>query len=342
MGEASDAKLGVAATDDKVRDAAGAQPARRRLSREEVVAGQRDRSIEELHATATDNQRLLAGLAADVAGDGVAFVDPGVKSLARIREKVALEGYDDATDLVDLARGAFVVDSPESGERLAQALLRRFDAMDKGWVRMADTGYLDRKIVVAFDNGGTAELQIVPRAVWEAKKAAGNDLYQRSRVASGAGRAALEGEQRALYAAALSDSEFNGIWDRSASGNSRANSSGESRIPAPDALPTSPGASRQPDRGLNAQARSPSRATARSSTSNSSNDVMGDASDPKLGVGGADDKARDAAARAAIAGGGPAEPSVRLDEAGEPVTLRSVMDEFDADAAAIDAARRCL
>lgn len=342
MGEASGSRLGAVAADDKVRDAAGAWPARRQLSRDAVVAGQRGHSIEALHAMATANQRTLAEVAADVAGDGVAFIDPGPKAIARIREKVALEGYDDATDLVDLARGAFVVDSEAAGERVAQALLRRFDAMDKGWVRMADTGYLDRKIVIAFDNGGTAELQIVPRAVWEAKKAAGNDLYQRSRVAQGAGRVALEGEQRALYAAALSDSEFNGIWDRSASGNSRANASGDSRIPAPDALPTSPGASRQPDRGLNAQARSPSRATARSSTSNSSNDVMGEASGTKLGAVAADDKARDAAARAAIDGAGAAEPSVRLDEAGEPVTLRSVMAEFDADAAAIDAARRCL
>jgi N12 class adenine-specific DNA methylase len=178
---------------------------------------------------------------------GVEQVNPGHKSRLRITEKVRLEGYGSADELKDIARAGFIVDSPKAAEEVAGLIKEAFarkGVEDKGW-RTLDNGYFDWKIIVTTENGIRAELQIVPRPIWEARKAGIGKIYKRWRtLPAGPEANRLLAEMKGSYAAALEGTEFARLSSasRSASGKASAAASRESGTPS---LFESPGAERQ-------------------------------------------------------------------------------------------------
>lgn len=229
--------------------------------------------LDDLMAKAEANQLELAAFGQAQAGGGIEFKDPGIKSVERVREKVMLEGYESAAELKDITRGALVVNTESAAERMAVRVLEQFDVVqDKGWKRLP-TGYVDRKFIVRFANGGIGELQIVPRQVWDAKKGGANELYEEMRATDDPARALeLEAQMREIYEAAVAGSRFADIAERSTSGNSAANSSGVSLDPSANDLPTSAGVNRQrePDMTQARPLADVSTATGRPSSSNNS------------------------------------------------------------------------
>lgn len=258
----------------------------------------------------------------DAFGTGYpAYRSGGTKSPARIAEKVTNEGYRSVTDLKDVARGAFVVDSVEEAERFAAAIRGRFKVVqDKGWKQQADSLYLDHKLIVRFDNGVRGEIQIVPRAVWDVKQGTGKGLYDVAR-SSNDERAieAARGKERALYASALEGSEFASLSSssRSAPRNSLENSSRESLNPRNADLPTNPGANRHsPESQTQARPLPPDQATPTPRSSNSYNSSLtGSTSSDRLRASNQGDKQRERPS----SGTSPAATSATGSEVSSPV-----------------------
>lgn len=268
------------------RDAAGASPTK-------LAETQGQATPEELHAMALANQPELARVSAEIASEtGATVENPGVKSLSRIQEKVDLEGYDHAGQIKDATRIAFVVQSPEQAATVAERIRGAYpEHADKGIQTLPANGYTDHKIIVRFANGAVGEVQIIPDVIYTEKFKKGlGKLYREARSsADRAEQERLNGLQREGYAAALAGSAFRdwSMNEKSASGNSLRALASESGVPSVEDLPTSAGASRQPDDGFQANARpdlgsDQSTATSRSSTSNNSM-LMGETSSPDIG-----------------------------------------------------------
>lgn len=187
------------------------------------------------------------------------FSNPGLKGIGRIVEKTINDGYDGPTALKDIVRGAFFVETQEQADALEAAINERFNVLqDKGW-QVVRGGYFDHKMILEFEGGIKAELQIVPSAVWDAKKGRNgrpnmDAIYDVWRAISGfdsesPSAEALELEYQMMegYAnAALGGSFaslFNSLSEAKAAGNSAFNSLWERLRPT---LRTNPGAARQP------------------------------------------------------------------------------------------------
>lgn len=244
-----------------------AQLVRGQADQAQVLAGQRGAPLDDLLERARTNQNELAATADELARDlGVTFINPGAKDPASARRKMVDEGYADAGDMKDLARGAFLVDEPAQANKLLAALSDRFIVYDKGWQRLA-SGYVDRKIIVGFGNGGVAELQLVPRSIGEFKFGEGHASYERARSPATSAQEAerLIEHMRAGYERLLEGSAFEAI------GNTRPKSAGESSTPSSSALRASEGRSDQAP-PANTEALSPSTETGLSSSSNNRTD----------------------------------------------------------------------
>jgi hypothetical protein len=191
-------------------------------------------------------QRAQERLDAFGAAQAATYKSPGIKSRARVVEKVTNEGYTGVRDIKDLARAAFIVDSMAEADALAAAIGAEFIvSQDKGW-KTLDSGYVDHKIIVNIQ-GVSAELQIVPSAIWNAKKAGGaNKLYneQRKPGITAERFAELEQQQQEIYGSALTGTDFAQFSKaaKSASGNSASASARDSVTPSAVA---NPGASAQ-------------------------------------------------------------------------------------------------
>jgi hypothetical protein len=136
--------------------------------------------------------------------------DRGVKTKDSILRKVRDEAYAAPGELTDISRATFVIDSPEDGEKVVNSLAHSGTVFDKGWSKLAQTGYLDRKVYMKFPNGGVAELQLVPRGVQQMKDGIGHRLYEisRSTAQERAIRKAALRRQRLLYGQSLDGTEF--------------------------------------------------------------------------------------------------------------------------------------
>lgn len=232
------------------------------------------------------NQKVLDQFGADIPG----WQSPGVKSRDRIVEKVLTEGYASPLALKDVVRGAAVVDTMADADRIAAQVASRFKVVeDKGWQTLS-SGYVDRKIIVDID-GVKAEVQIVPRVVWDAKKNGANALYRQYRVAgTEAAKDRLQSEMQAVYAAALAGSDFASVSSaaKSTSLNAAPASRGESGTPS---LSASAGAETQSasDRPSPSQTNAEggtreNTATSRPSTSNSDGAGIASTSEPQVGA----------------------------------------------------------
>ena len=243
-GLAGDAGGGAAAESGaRAGDAAGAAAGTDAggLTRQTIVDGQRGRSLDDLLAMAAENQpRLNADVEAIAREMGVKPVTASPKSRERVIEKFEQDaGYSEYGELVDLARASFVITDPAQADRIVEALRRRFGVFDKGWAEQR-TGYVDRKLLVRMENGGAAEIQIIPEKVYAFKEEGGHDAYKISRDASRpeAEREEARAFEREGYAAARAGSPFEdfGSLSKSASGNSARNLSSDMVEPSVSSL----------------------------------------------------------------------------------------------------------
>jgi hypothetical protein len=189
--------------------------------RQELVADNIGKPLDTLIKEAHANQEQLRQIGAALEDShNVEFTeapyelsDKGVKTRESILRKVKTEGYSSPGQLADISRATFVVDSPDDAHAVTHALAQHGTVYDKGWVKLAQTGYLDRKVYMKFENGGVAEIQIVPRGVHQLKSGIGHRLYDISRDPSydhAARRAAMR-KARRLYSHTLEYSAFHQI-----------------------------------------------------------------------------------------------------------------------------------
>lgn len=159
-------------------------------------------TIPELTKAAPEDQKKLAEDATkinDAVDHGTELKDPGVKSEARIIEKVT-EGREPAA-VTDAVRLGFVTPDPALADQIVDALALRYAVADEGW-KTTPAGYIDRKVLVRFSDGMIGEVQMWPPAMYEAKMPGGGEaLYARARSlpAGSAEKAELVGQMRTLY-----------------------------------------------------------------------------------------------------------------------------------------------
>ncbi|MDR3488793.1 MAG: DUF1073 domain-containing protein [Bradyrhizobium sp.] len=186
-----------------------AGPAEAKAALKDWKANSPFKSIDDLVNASPKNQERLVGAAATVAQEtGAAFRNPGAKTEESARRKFESKGYQSAGEMTDLARGGFVAKTPQQADAVVAALRKHFDVIDEGWSQ-APTGYIDRKVLVRFDDGQVGEVQIWEPNLLQAKReGGGHKLYDEWRQigpnnpALKSKRTALEAKQRKLYAAA--------------------------------------------------------------------------------------------------------------------------------------------
>ncbi len=180
-------------------------------TKRQLTEANRDKTLDQLLTTARENQGELGKIGRNLEKDlGLQFIDPGPKSAKRVVEKVTSEGYDGAHQITDLSRATFVVDSPADADKVIGALAKDSIVHDKGWKRLAESGYIDRKIFVEFDNGGLAEVQLVPRGIQQIKSGKGHDLYEMARKPGQPAEVVDQAlaESRQLYSGAIAGTTF--------------------------------------------------------------------------------------------------------------------------------------
>lgn len=185
---------GIQAADAKTADAVVNQ----------WIAQSQVRNVDDLMANATANDTLLRDVAAQVQEDtGASFTAGPIKTLARINEKLTTRGLVPA-QITDVVRGSFTADSPQQADDIIAALAQRFPVSDENW-RFLDTGYFDRTAKILMPDGTVAEIQIAPKALFDAKQVlGGHDLYAEWRALprDSAAAAAVKQKMIDLYSSA--------------------------------------------------------------------------------------------------------------------------------------------
>lgn len=185
-------------------------------TKRQLTEANRHKNLDQLLADARENQAELGKIGRQMEKDlGLKFIDPGPKSAKRVVEKVAHEGYDGAHQITDISRATFVVDSPADADKVMKALARDSIVHDKGWKRLGESGYIDRKVFVEFDNGGLAEVQLVPRGIQQIKSGKGHALYEMARK-PGQAPEVIENalaESRQLYSSSIAGTPFAQMGD---------------------------------------------------------------------------------------------------------------------------------
>lgn len=240
-----------------------APPAPAAAAATDIMAGQLGKRVDELVDMAAGNQVELLRIAGEVSQGG-RVVDGGTKARERILQKVADEGYGEPGELKDLARISIVIDNPAQADAIATGFGERLGVMDKGWQRTG-AGYVDRKLILQFENGGVAEVQIVPGPLADYKFGDARELYKTAREAAtpDAVREQALATMRERYAALLTGTEFAGI-----DGNAARAAAGSISDPSTSALARNAGDAGTQLPSLSSEAVDPSTAISRSSTSN--------------------------------------------------------------------------
>lgn len=135
---------------------------------------------------------------------GIEFKNPGVKTdKERIMQKLEQRGGN-AARLTDLARGAFLVKTPEQAQQVVEALGEHFGVADEGW-RLTPDNYADRSLNLHFPNGLIGEIQVSEPQMFDVKMGEGHKLYEEMRVPdiSPDKLATLRQRSRAVYGAVL-------------------------------------------------------------------------------------------------------------------------------------------
>lgn len=193
--------------------AAAPAPARADIaSVAELIQGQPHETLDDLYAVASRHQAELGAAGKAIAAElGTKFKDPGIKKRPTTEEKMVRKAYASVRQLTDVVRGGVVVETPEQAEAFVSRLRQRFDVFDEGWNQIAESGYVDRKLLVRFDDGTVGEVQMWEKHMLAAKDV-GTALYTeaRSLPPNDPRRAELMAKQQEIYSAALRDAS--GDW----------------------------------------------------------------------------------------------------------------------------------
>lgn len=167
-------------------------------------------SLDELYAVAPKWQADLEVAGQQIADEvGAKLVSKGIKKRTTADEKIGRKGYEDASGLTDVVRAGFVAKNPTQADEIVARLGQRYKIHDEKWAGK-DNGYFDRKVMIRFDDGTLAEVQIWEPNIYKAKyELGGQDLYTRSRSLPEGSRqqADLQSREAALYAAARRDAD---------------------------------------------------------------------------------------------------------------------------------------
>jgi hypothetical protein len=194
------------------------------------------RTVADLYVVAERWQSNLVAAGEDIAkAFGAKFKNPGIKDQAGAEQKIARKGYEDARSLTDIVRGAIVIPNEAVRADVVKAMQARFAIVDEGVNVAVMGGYTDQKLIVRFADGTLGELQIVTKAMQDAKDGGGHALYTQARdlPPGSAERLDLEARMEALYAAA-SREEKASAGSAGSEGNRLANSSAETARPLSD------------------------------------------------------------------------------------------------------------
>jgi len=104
-------------------------------------------------------------------GESIAFLDPGIKNLSKITNKIKHKGYDSTGDLTDIIRAGFAVKEASDIPQIIEKISSRYEVLDEGIVVNA-AGYIDQKLLVRFDNGLVGEIQLWSPHILAAKEGA--------------------------------------------------------------------------------------------------------------------------------------------------------------------------
>lgn len=163
-------------------------------------------SLDDLYRSGAVMQDDLDALGNSLADElGVEYRTKGLKDRGEAEKKIPRKGYEDASQLTDIVRGGFLVDTPAKADEIISRLAERFDVLDEGW-GFSPTGYFDRKALVRAEDGTVGEVQFWEPTVLAAKKEGGaHKLYKQARELPPGSpeRERLDAEQREIYSAAM-------------------------------------------------------------------------------------------------------------------------------------------
>lgn len=143
----------------------------------------------------------------------VEFIDPGLKKIETVQEKISRKKYKSAHQVTDVVRGAVLIQRADQANALVEGLTAKFDLIDEGWMR-TEAGYTDRKLLIRTNTGILAEVQILSEKLYRSKKEGGQALYKKRRIAKNeAERTAILEMEVKLYSAAMdaSDASFGNL-----------------------------------------------------------------------------------------------------------------------------------
>lgn len=106
------------------------------------------------------------------------FVNPGVKDNRESIDKKMVKYDGQVERFTDLARATFIVDKPERAGPIAAALGRHFGVVEENW-RATNVGYTDKTMNLRFANGLIGEVQLMNRAMSDAKSV-GHKFYKQA------------------------------------------------------------------------------------------------------------------------------------------------------------------
>jgi len=140
-----------------------------------------------LFRKAKKNNETLNKAAAQAAADlKIEFEPAKVKKLKRIEEKVRDKYNGKYNRLTDAARTGINAATIEEADAFVKAMSKKFHLVDEGW-KITPAGYVDKKIMVIFDDKSLGEIQIWPPGMLNAKQnptlfeKSGHDYYEISR-----------------------------------------------------------------------------------------------------------------------------------------------------------------
>jgi hypothetical protein len=136
---------------------------------------------------------FATGLTDELGGQ---WVDPGLKSIDRVNQKIA-EGKAPGR-INDVVRGSIVAKSPQHADDIVKRFGEKYQVADEGW-GTSKLGYTDRKMLVRFPNGQVGEVQLHTPHSWASYKQS-HDLYKQWRELDPDNPAALQlaNQSRAL------------------------------------------------------------------------------------------------------------------------------------------------
>jgi hypothetical protein len=141
-------------------------------------------TVEDLVAKAPADQAALASVATAIAQKyGVLLRNPGTKTRESLDKKLGRGREVKAvTDAVRLGFDVERADAdPAKVDQIIAELGTHFAIGDEGWAKTPD-GYVDRKVMVRFDDGVVGEVQFWPPGLYKAKADPGEGLYKQAQA----------------------------------------------------------------------------------------------------------------------------------------------------------------